>query len=252
MEIVFSNFKETFIELVKSSKEKIYLSSPYIKFNIAKLIIDNKKNNIDFRIMTKFTPSNLYHNSLDIEAIELFKINSWKIKNMSNLHAKIYIFDNNAIITSANLTNWWFYKNLEYWLLTKNNQNIVNDYLSLFNNKTYKFIKSNDIQIMNDILEKLVKHTKSTDIFDDDNESFYNMHENIEIVKSKLSKQNLIIFNCINEIWKQFFSTTDIYKYLHLFDWKTPENTIRRNLQELRDYWLIDFVSRWKYKKNWK
>lgn len=39
MQIIKNNLQEVFIELIRKSKEKIYLSSPFIKENIAKLIL---------------------------------------------------------------------------------------------------------------------------------------------------------------------------------------------------------------------
>lgn len=115
MKLIKNDLHETFIELIKNSKEKIYLSSPYIKSNIAKLVFDNKREWVNCKILTKFTLPNIRAWWLDLWVFDYFTWNDFSVKNISNLHAKIFIFDDNVIITSANLTNWGFYNNLEYW-----------------------------------------------------------------------------------------------------------------------------------------
>gem|GEM_PF-2700087 len=59
MQIIKSNLQDIFIDLIKKSKEKIYLSSPFIKENIAKLVVENKKEGVDCKILTKFTIPNI-------------------------------------------------------------------------------------------------------------------------------------------------------------------------------------------------
>lgn len=249
MQIIKNPWDELFKELVQSAKEKIYCSSPFIKWNVARIIIDNKNKNIDCKILTKFTLPNVRWGWLDLDAIQVLIDNNISIKNISNLHAKIFIFDSNVIITSANLTNWWLINNLEYWILLKDWKEIENDFLNYFNDKNYNLIKEKDIFKLKDIVSGLpeYKNFENNDL--DWNEVFL---EDINIVKSKLSNWNLLTYNCINEIWKKIFTTSDINRFANRFNWKTPENTIRRNLQELRDLWLLEFVDyRWTYKKLW-
>lgn len=249
MQVIKTNLKEIFIELVKNSKEKIYLSSPFIKENIAKLIVENKKDWVDCKILTKFTLPNIRSWWLDLESIQYFTWKDFSVKNISNLHAKIFIFDNNIIITSANLTNWWFFKNLEYWVLFQNNSEIEKDFLNFYFDKNHNLVEEKHILKIKEIISKLPKIDKKEENLSlDENDIFL---EDISLVKKSLSKWNLLTYECINKIWKNIFKTKDIYKYENLFKWKTPKNTIRRNLQELRDNWLLEFIEKWVYKKLW-
>ena len=75
--------------------------------------------------------------------------------------------------------------------------------------------------------------------------------EDIKLIKNKLTEGNLKVFENIEEIGKEIFISEDIYKFKNKFSGKTPENTIRRNLQELRDNGLLEFIERGKYKKLW-
>lgn len=250
MQIIKNNLQEIFIELVKNAKEKIYLSSPFIKENIAKLVVENKKEWVNCKILTKFTVPNIRAWWLDLAAIKYFNWKDFSIKNISNLHAKIFIFDNNIIITSANLTNWGFFKNLEYWVLFQDNFEVEKDFLNFYFDKNHNLVEEKHILKVKEIIDNLPKlDKKDKNISLDEDDIFL---EDISSIKEKLSKWNLLTYECINKIWTNIFKTEDIYKFKALFiKSKKPENTIRRNLQELRDNWLLEFVNRWVYKKLW-
>ncbi|MDD3793588.1 MAG: phospholipase D-like domain-containing protein [Candidatus Gracilibacteria bacterium] len=249
MQVIKTNLKEIFIELVKNSKEKIYLSSPFIKENIAKLIVENKKDGVDCKILTKFTLPNIRSGGLDLESIQYFTGKDFSVKNISNLHAKIFIFDNNIIITSANLTNGGFFKNLEYGVLFQNNSEIEKDFLNFYFDKNHNLVEEKHILKIKEIISKLPKIDKKEENLSlDENDIFL---EDISLVKKSLSKGNLLTYECINKIGKNIFKTKDIYKYENLFKGKTPKNTIRRNLQELRDNGLLEFIEKGVYKKLW-
>jgi len=251
MQIIKSNLQDIFIDLIKKSKEKIYLSSPFIKENIAKLVVENKKEGVDCKILTKFTIPNIRAWWLDLEAINYFNKKDFSIKNISNLHAKFFIFDNNIIITSANLTNWGFFKNLEYWVLFQNNLDIEKDFLDFYFDEKYNLVEEKHILKVKEIIDNLPKlDKKGKNISLDEDNIFL---EDISSIKEKLSNWNLLTYECINKIWKNIFRTADIYKFEKLFtESRNPENTIRRNLQELRNLWLLEFVdNNWTYKKLW-
>jgi len=239
------DWTSVFIDLLHSTKENIYLSSPFIKKNIADLIIDKINFNVDCKILTKFNIANIKSWWLDIWAIANFYKYGFKIKNISNLHAKIFIFDNYVIVGSANLTSWWIYNNIEYGVLFEDKKWVVKkDFLGYFNNKDYNFVSNSLIEKTYEFLNLL----NNKQVIYKNNEFIL---ENIDPIKNKLSKQNLLVIDCINKIWKIIFTTEDIYQFENLFNWKTPRNTIRRNLQELRDVWLLEFIKRWVYMKLW-
>lgn len=252
MRIIKSPWENKFIELVKNSTEKIYLSSPFIKEDIARLIIDNKRDNIDCKILTKFTLPNIRGGGLDLSAVKLFQEADFSQKNISNLHAKIFIFDHQAIVTSANLTNGGLKNNLEYGILIDEfeEQEIEKDFLSYYYNEDYSLIENKHINKVNDFLRDLQPihgNFKIKSLYD--NQIF---SEDIGLIKKNLSSGNLKVFEIIEKIGKEIFITEDVYKYKNIFSGKTPENTIRRNLQELRDNGLLEFIERGKYKKLWE
>lgn len=249
LKIIKNPWHNIFVKLVKNAKEKIYLSSPFIKENIAKLIVDNKQSKVDCKILTKFTLPNIRGGGLDLTALKYFQDANFLQKNISNLHAKIFIFDNQAIVTSSNLTNGGLKNNLEYGILIKGNKEIEKDFLNYYNDKNYEFIKNKHILKVEDFIKSLPPiSSKLKNKSLDENSIFF---EDIKLIKNKLTKGNLKIVESIEEIGKEIFVAEDIYKFKTKFIGKTPENTIRRNLQELRDIGLLEFIKRGKYKKLW-
>ncbi|BAS68480.1 phospholipase D-like domain-containing protein [Bathymodiolus septemdierum thioautotrophic gill symbiont] len=245
MQILKQHWENTLIDLVKSANEKIYLSSPFIKEKVAQVIVDNKNDRVDCRLLTKFTLPNMRGGGLDLGAVKAFKDNDFSLKNIDNLHAKIFIFDNKAIITSANLTNGGLHNNLEYGILLENETKIEKDFLNYYNNKDYQQIENKHLLKVQALLGKLPKIQRSK-----------NLNGGVQIfakeLNEKLSTGNQKVFDGIEKIGLEIFTTQDIYQFKDQFSGKTPENTIRRNLQELRNIGLLEFVEKGVYKKLWE
>jgi phosphatidylserine/phosphatidylglycerophosphate/cardiolipin synthase-like enzyme len=86
-------------ELIKSAKERLIIISPYLKFNerIKELLEDKNRIKMDIRIVygkTELKPE---------EITWLRSLSYVRTSFLDNLHAKCYINEENAIITSMNL-----------------------------------------------------------------------------------------------------------------------------------------------------
>ena len=243
MQIIKQHWENTLIDLVKSASDRIYLSSPFIKEPVAKLIIDNKNKGVDCKLLTKFTLSNMRGGGLDLGAVQKFKSNDFSLKNIGNLHAKIFIFDHKVIITSANLTSGGLHNNLEYGILLENKTEIEDDFLNHYNNANY--IEDKHISEVQLLLDKLPKIQKSKDLNGE-------MQIFAKELDKNLSTGNQKVFNGIEQIGLKTFTTQDIYQFKDQFSGKTPNATIRRNLQELRDIGLLEFVKKGVYRKLWE
>ena len=107
-----------------------------------------------------------------------------------------------------------------------------------------QYIKNEHISKVQNLLDKLPKIQKSR-----------NLNGEIQIFAKELDKNlstgNQKVFDDIEQIGLEIFTTQDIYQFKGQFTGKTPENTIRRNLQELRDIGLLEFVDKGVYKKLW-
>ena len=125
MQYIQPPWENYFFSKVQSVEKSLYLSSPYIKNTVATLfyeVLRSKQNlNLSVQILTRIRIQDLIDGASDLEAFEkllqleeLEGINA-EIRCISNLHAKVYIFDqNSAIVTSSNLTPSGLKSNIEY------------------------------------------------------------------------------------------------------------------------------------------
>lgn len=105
-------------QIIKKSRDKIYLMSPYLQVNrrIKEELIDKDKFELDIRLI---------YGKVELKSDEL----DW-IKELSNmrlyynefLHAKCYMNENKAIITSMNLYDYSQKNNVEMGILVDKNE----------------------------------------------------------------------------------------------------------------------------------
>ena len=125
MQYIQPPWENYFFSKVRSVEKSLYLSSPYIKNAVATLfyeVLRSKQDlNLSIQILTRIRIQDLIEGASDLEAFEkllqleeLEGINA-EVRCISNLHAKVYIFDeNSAIVTSSNLTPSGLKSNIEY------------------------------------------------------------------------------------------------------------------------------------------
>ena len=131
-EILIGPIKRIFLNLVRDAREQILLTSPFIKTNIADMIVENKAADINVSFLTAYKLTNFYRNSSDVEALKRLLESQVEIKNYSRLHAKTYIFDcEKAIVTSGDLTQGGLETNYECGVLI-HEQSLIKELRSSF------------------------------------------------------------------------------------------------------------------------
>src|SRR3972149_10576757 len=157
LKIIKSPWEDTFVKLLKEAKANVYLASPFIKQQTARLIAEHSRRKIDFRYINSFKLANFHRGASDLEALKTLDKCKFKQKSIHNLHAKLFIFDDSAIITSGNLTPGGLRNNLEYGLLVKGDTagEIKSDYLRFFDNPEYPEITLDVIKKAEDILRSV-------------------------------------------------------------------------------------------------
>lgn len=263
VKIVNTYLCDIFCNLVVNSKKRIRLCAPYIKESIINKIYDIKKPDTKIDIISNFSLPNFYNGSSDIEAFKRPIESNDKVYNCQTLHAKIYIFDDKyAIITSSNLTPSGFRGNLEYGIFIKDNflvKQSVNDFKAICNGKNTVEIDIKTIIKIQAMLNNLPKY-KKPGIYLENNESTEVdsiLNIDIELLKDNLNNWQRETLDVIDLINNSEFTLSDIYVYEDTFAKAFPNNntireSIRRNLQELRNLGLIKFYGNGIYKKLWK
>jgi hypothetical protein len=269
IEILSDSFESTFLDLIRNSNDQL-LASPFIKNNIAQLILDNKPKRSQISFLTNYKLTNFYRHSSDLDALRSFIKSRIEVRNYPRLHAKTFIFDHdNAIITSANLTLGGFKHNYECGVLI-HDSNLTNqlrqDFLRIFRNKDESSqVNEKILALTESILSKVPKEKKfkfaknEADIFQeagyDPQLDLYDGGE--DTIRNSLSGWRRDVFNAIADIPKSVFKLDEMYAFKDRFQESHPRNRnieakIRQQLQELRDLGLIEFMGNGYYRKLWR
>ena len=269
IEIITNPSTDIFLDLVQTSREQLF-ASPFIKANIAKMILDNKPTQAKISLLTSYKLNSFYRNSSDLTALRSFIQSQIEVRNYPTLHAKTYIFDSErAIITSANLTLGGLQNNYECGVLIHDSNTVSQlkaDFLQIFADEEKVSIVTEEIlSTTEDIIakvprEKRIKFEKSEkDLFPapeyEPQDDLYD--GGVTTIVDTLSGWRLDTFNVVSKIPANIFKLDQVYAYKQHLQELHPENRnveakIRQQLQELRDLGLIDFLGGGVYRKLWK
>lgn len=254
MEILKNPWKDKLMNLIEDSEESIRITSPFIKEDICKEILNHVRHDVCFELITDLP--NAYTGALDLSGLELIIGKKGLVKSDPKLHSKIYIFDSKkAVITSGNLTNGGLLKNYEYGVLLDEFEivsKIRNDFTEI--SKSAKIVKKEWIKIAREVKKSLKpiqnQHEESNTYI------IENINHSIESAL-KLKVWKLSMFEIISTL-NQEFTLEDVYKYEQELRRRYPENRnirpkIRQQLQFLRDLGLIEFLSNdGEYRRLWR
>jgi len=248
---------DEFCRLVESSQESLFLCSPFIKNNITELVIHKKRQNIRVDVLTSYKLANFYRRSSDLEALRALLKNNTTVKNLTSLHAKVYIFDKQkTIITSANLTNNGLRNNYEYGILIddpEQTRRVYEDFSAVFNSDDVSNVTEEILAETTSLLEKVPRYEPVQ--FEKTEEDLFDA--GTQYIETSLSGWPLDIFKVIKSIRNEIFSLPDVYKGKESLQKIHPDNfnieaKIRQQLQVLRDRGLLEFTARGVYRKLWK
>jgi phosphatidylserine/phosphatidylglycerophosphate/cardiolipin synthase-like enzyme len=167
-------------KMISASKEKLYLVSPYLQMSDkVKVLIQQAENdspNIDIKVLYRSNKDS-EKNDKDIEFL-LKKVENANVYSLDNLHAKCYLNENTAIITSMNLYRHSQENNWEMGIkIEKSNEPVIYEDIErhvslLFNagkrheNKLINFSKIiNNASYVGNKLKKVGKKTISNSCY---------------------------------------------------------------------------------------
>lgn len=258
LQLLKNPIEPLFMSLVSESSKKITLCAPFIKKDIIKRILSEKKEKTDIVVITSSNIASFVRKASDIEAIELLLSNNIKVYNHQHLHAKIFSFDTTkTIITSSNLTFNGLIRNYEYGVLIDDKdivfaveddlQCLIDDELSgEFKNDSVDFIKK-QIDFYQDKEYKILV----------DKEGDEQIESEVKNISLSLQSWQKDVYVVIDLKMKEKFKLEDLYNFEDLFHKLHPYNNnirpkIRQILQQLRDKGLIKFEEPGCYKKLFK
>ncbi|MGI6342323.1 MAG: phospholipase D-like domain-containing protein [Bacteroidales bacterium] len=149
-EIIIKNPLTDWIQnSIINSKERLNFAVPFLSSFANTLLNEQTVTKIaDKRLITRFDDSNL--NSFDLLALKALLDLNFTIQFDNSIHLKLYITDNDAYVTSSNLTKGGFESNVELTVKTdsSNTQKCVDIFNEIWstcsdNKVTYELINSN-------------------------------------------------------------------------------------------------------------
>lgn len=276
IEVLTSPWLNKFKTLIASTRNHFIFTSPFIKYPAVKMIMDSKCASCHIHGITSFRLRSFERGASDLNAIKLLYENGAILKNIANLHAKIYVFDRScAIISSANLTPAGLNFNIEMGLYIKDRTLVkkIGHYVeSISADTTSAFSITDEIinesqNILNSIpcrrydqadrKRKANIHQLETMLFKKDDSSEDKIFQaGIPAIIKGLSGWRRDVFQCLVNIKGNEFSLKDIYKHENMLFKNHPDNfnvraKIRQQLQLLRDVGLLEFTERGVYRKLW-
>lgn len=84
---------DIFFSLIVNANNDIVLCAPFIKEDIVAKILEEKNPDSRLTVMTSSNIANFVQGSSDIKAIDRLIKSNVLVRNFQNLHAKIYMFD---------------------------------------------------------------------------------------------------------------------------------------------------------------
>lgn len=252
------NTADTFYSNIEETQNIIRLCAPYIKTQIVEEILNRKNRDANLIVVTSSNLPVFATGGSDLEAIRTLLANGIRVYNYQDLHAKIYIFDDErALITSANLTYSGFHRNYEYGVMLDDN-----DVVSQIRTDFIEMIESEDsgefdIAKLNEISSMIVNIDRIPSVTLTDDGLPLLSRDDVVQATMNLSGWKRDVFDIILEMESNQFSTTDLRTYTNELQILHPNNNnvdakVRQVLQQLRDLGLIRFTSRGSYIKLWE
>jgi hypothetical protein len=259
-EVVGTSFYDKFMELCESSNRSIRLCAPFVKSDIVDAVMTVKQTKATVDLITKISLKNFHNKASDAAALDNVLSNGGEVYNCSNLHAKIYIFDDSeCVITSANITTSGFKRNIECGIWSNDSAivaNTISFYETICNRADVGRISERVMSEINSLLEKLpavpkIKYPKFN-IQPDEKEL---SDENLLTIAENLTGWKKDVFLALGQVGDEF-ATREVTVMANHLQARYPRNNnreakIRQILQQLRDLGLVEFVRPGVYKKLW-
>ena len=250
-------FFNDFLGLCAEAKERIILTTPFVKTEIVENIFEVINKNLSIELVTNINLESFHRKSSDIEAINLI-VSRGIVYNHTTLHAKFFVFDSQkCLIISANLTTSGLKRNFECGVLTDDScvvNSLLHQYNTMIDDPKVGKLSSLAISQISKILRNIPSPIKISypplDI------SFV-YESDICAIRKTLRGWKGAVFELINTLEYDSFSTKDIRIMAELLERSYPQNhhreaKIRQVLQNLRDVGLIEFTRPGVYRRLWR
>jgi len=238
---------EPLLRNLVSRSTKLHFASPFIKSDAVEVILHG---NLEIRGITAFNLYRFVNGASDLAAVEKLLDHGATLHSLWNLHAKVYAFDDCAVVTSANLTTGGLTTNAEYGVMISDEDQVRNIRTDL---EKWSRVSSKIDREWTESVKRLCdkippeRRKQRQDITEEvplDN----------DIILRALSGWMKEAFAVICGFSEIRFTLPELYAYEQHFSSIYPDNLhvkakIRQTLQYLRDMGLVQFLEPGVYRR---
>lgn len=154
MQVLTNNHYDKMLDLFEGATKRIRIISPFISESIAKKLCDAIKiSNIKCEFITRFYLEDMFAKANSMDAIEMMMDAGIEVYALKGLHTKLYLFDDDyGVLGSANFTAGGFKSNVELSLLVENEDSILGELHSYFDDLLAKIKQSKEGLITKEVL----------------------------------------------------------------------------------------------------
>ncbi|MEA1962213.1 MAG: phospholipase D family protein [Bacillota bacterium] len=126
IELLDMNHRDAIIEAFEKAKGQIRIISPFVQDAMTRYLVDSAGRGITSQLITRFYREDFIRSVSSLTALKSLQTAGVAIYALKDLHAKLYLFDDNvAIIGSANFTSGGFGNNIELSLYIEDEYDII-------------------------------------------------------------------------------------------------------------------------------
>lgn len=154
IELLDMNHRDAIIEAFEKSKEQIRIISPFVQDAMTRYLVDSAGRGTASRLITRFYREDFIRSVSSLTALKSLQTAGVDIYALKELHAKLYLFDDNvAIIGSANFTGGGFGNNIELSLYIEDEYDIIKQLSSYFDQLLSSIQAAGDFKITDTNIE---------------------------------------------------------------------------------------------------
>ena len=126
IELLDNNHRDAIIEAFEKAQRQIRIISPFVQETMSRYLVDSAGRGITSQLITRFYREDFIRSVSSLTALKNLQTAGVDIYALKDLHAKLYLFDDNiAIIGSANFTGGGFGNNIELSLYIENEYDLA-------------------------------------------------------------------------------------------------------------------------------
>lgn len=154
IELLDINHRDAIIDAFEKARQRIRIISPFIQESMTRYLVDSMGKGITSQLITRFYREDFIRSVSSLTALKNLQAAGVDIYALKDLHAKLYLFDDNvAIIGSANFTGGGFGGNVELSLYIEDEYDLVERLSKYFDQLQATIRATGDFKITDAIIE---------------------------------------------------------------------------------------------------